>query len=298
MNSESNKPLVTVCMPLYNKVKYLRDAIESVLKQEADFDWDIIISDDHSTDGSTAIAMEYAQKYPEKIRVYVQEKNKGVGGNSIDMFRHPVSKYVTYLDSDDIYIDKKRLQKQVDFLEQHPEYGMVYGKSTLMDEVGNPLPIRRWPKYKSGNVFRDIMLFKYLPQFSSAMVRTEAVQRTLDVPDNPGTDFFFMAKIAHDNQLYYMDEFFFCYRKNQHSITVTSQDFLQSLLPAALKHFEKEHPKLIKRAFRKIKLHYATVMAEKKPSMKNFISLLKYSELTTRYFRQLGKCGLRMIKVI
>jgi glycosyltransferase involved in cell wall biosynthesis len=295
MNPETQKPVVTVCILLYNKVKYLRDALDSVLEQEADFPWNIMISDDCSTDGSREIAQEYAAKYPDKIELVIQEKNKGVGGNSLDLFKRPISKYVAYLDPDDIFTDKKKLQKQVDFLEKHPQYAMVYGKSTLMDEEGKPLPLRKWPKYRSGKIFKEVILFKYLPQFSSALVRTVALQDTLRFPDNPGTDFFFMARITHDNLVYFMDEFFFCYRKNQHSITVTSFDHMfHTQTPPALRHFQELYPRLMKKANRRAHTYRASVMAERNPGIPTFFRLIKHMELSSWYFRQLAKCGIRM----
>jgi glycosyltransferase involved in cell wall biosynthesis len=118
-------PLVSVCLITYNHAKYIRDAIEGVLAQKVNFPIELIIADDFSTDGTRNILTEYKQKYPDLIRLILQEKNVGPHQNWMDLMQSPDSKYIAYFEGDDYWIDDSKLQKQTEFLENHEDTGMV-----------------------------------------------------------------------------------------------------------------------------------------------------------------------------
>lgn len=129
---------VTVYLSTYNQEPYLREAIDSILMQKCDFNYELLIADDCSTDGTQAIALEYKEKYPDIITTYFTPVN--VGGckkltNCIDMglFR---GDYLAYLEGDDYWLGEDRLQTLVDFLEEHPEYSRVSHKRDVIDEDG------------------------------------------------------------------------------------------------------------------------------------------------------------------
>jgi glycosyltransferase involved in cell wall biosynthesis len=117
--------LVSVHIVTYNQIQYIRQAIDSVLNQKVSFNYEIIIGDDHSNDGTTEILQEYAAKYPQKIRLLINEKNYGFIYNWINVFKHCKGKYIAILEGDDFWTDEYKLQKQVDFLETNPDYGLV-----------------------------------------------------------------------------------------------------------------------------------------------------------------------------
>lgn len=115
-------PLLSVCLITYNHAKYIRQAIESVLMQQVNFTWELIIADDCSTDGTREIVLEYYNRYPDFIRLILQEKNVGPAKNWIDLITTPKSKYIAYLEGDDYWTDPLKLQKQVKFLEEKNKY--------------------------------------------------------------------------------------------------------------------------------------------------------------------------------
>jgi glycosyltransferase involved in cell wall biosynthesis len=119
-------PLLSVCLITYNHVKYIREAIDGVLMQKVNFSWELIIADDFSTDGTREIVLNYKEKYPEFIKLILQEKNVGATQNWFDLLNAPASKYIAYFEGDDYWIDPLKLQKQVDFLEQNDEYGLIF----------------------------------------------------------------------------------------------------------------------------------------------------------------------------
>lgn len=119
-------PLLSICLITYNHAAYIRQAVESVLKQRAGFAFELIIADDCSTDGTRDIISEYKKQYPDRIRLILQEKNVGPAHNWLDLMAAPASKYIAYLEGDDYWTDRDKLQKQVDFLESNPAYSLCF----------------------------------------------------------------------------------------------------------------------------------------------------------------------------
>ncbi len=121
--------LLSVCIITYNQEKYISQAIDSVLTQKVNFDFKIIIADDFSTDNTRQIILEYKKKYPHKIILILQGKNVGPAQNWIDLLSSAKSQYIAYLEGDDYWSDAFKLQKQIDFLSSHKNFGLVYTKS-------------------------------------------------------------------------------------------------------------------------------------------------------------------------
>lgn len=120
---------VSVCMVTYNQEKFIADSIESVLSQITKFSVKLIIGDDCSTDSTLKICKHYESQYPERIKVFQNDKNLGIVSNTICNFKYICNqgfKYIAMLDGDDYWIDPFKLQKQVDFLERNDNYGYVH----------------------------------------------------------------------------------------------------------------------------------------------------------------------------
>lgn len=113
---------MTVIMPSYNNGQYIRQALDSILEQEVNFSYQIIITDDCSQDNSIQIIKEYEAKYPERILALYSDKNCRLFRNVLKALQKMDSEYFCVLDPDDYWTDKKRLQKAVDFLDQNPDY--------------------------------------------------------------------------------------------------------------------------------------------------------------------------------
>ena len=118
------EPLVSIRTSTYNHEKYIRQCIEGILMQKTDFPFEYIIGEDCSTDGTMAIVREYAQKYPDVIRVVTDDVNVGMRANGLRCIERCRGKYMAICEGDDWWTDPHKLQKQVDFLESHPDYLM------------------------------------------------------------------------------------------------------------------------------------------------------------------------------
>jgi glycosyltransferase involved in cell wall biosynthesis len=138
----SDHPKVSVCIPSYNHARFLPATLDSILAQTYK-DFEVVIFDDGSSDGSLGIAQKYAAKHPELIRVLTHpgHENRGIAATVNRAFENIKGKYWMGLPSDDMmYPDKLKLQ--VEFLDQHPDVGWVYSYADCIDADGQPLQSR------------------------------------------------------------------------------------------------------------------------------------------------------------
>jgi len=112
-------PVVSVYMITYNHASYIRRAIESVVTQQADFPFELVIGEDCSTDETRTICFELQHRYPGKIRVLYSNENVGMEMNGRRTKAHCRGTYLAYCEGDDYWIDPLKLQKQVDALRRH-----------------------------------------------------------------------------------------------------------------------------------------------------------------------------------
>lgn len=127
-------------MVTYNQEKYIAQALESALMQRTNFNFEIIIGEDCSTDSTGTIVREYESKYPNIICAIYQEKNVGRERNIYELTLPTCkSKYIAYLEGDDYWTDSFKLQKQVDFLEANPEYSVTFHRCKILDQEENKL---------------------------------------------------------------------------------------------------------------------------------------------------------------
>src|SRR5690554_4624359 len=132
-----NNPLVSISCITYNHAPYIRQCLEGFLMQQCDFEYEILIHDDASTDGTSDIIREYQKKYPEIIKPIIQKENQwsqGVRGMMARFnFPRAKGKYIALCEGDDYWTDPLKLQKQVDFLEKNPNYSLVCGGFKSID---------------------------------------------------------------------------------------------------------------------------------------------------------------------
>jgi glycosyltransferase involved in cell wall biosynthesis len=172
----TKEPILTVLFITYNHKPYFVKAIESILEQKTNFAFKIHVFDDCSTDGTSDLVREYAQKYPDIVIPFIHEKNLGVFENVSLGFKSIKTKYIANLEGDDYWCDENKLQIAVDALEKHPECVMFahntihrYKKGDKVVEVvpTEPIDSRKiyylednfFTTHPSSRVFRNIIDF-------------------------------------------------------------------------------------------------------------------------------------------
>ena len=131
---ENRECMVSILCTAYNHEEYIAQTLDSFLMQETDFAFEILVSDDASTDETANIIRAYAEKYPDVIRTFIMEENIFSQGRNFYtefLFPNARGKYLSLCEGDDYWTDKSKLQRQVDFLEANPEYSACVHNTTL-----------------------------------------------------------------------------------------------------------------------------------------------------------------------
>ena len=131
--------LVSVICTAYNHEKYIKSALDGFVMQKTDFAFEAIVHDDASTDGTADIIREYAEKYPHIIKPILQTENQYSKNISITngiILPRTQGKYIAFCEGDDFWTDENKLQLQVDFLENNPDYIACVHNTTFHDCSG------------------------------------------------------------------------------------------------------------------------------------------------------------------
>lgn len=132
MNEKGNTlPLVSICCITYNHESYIRECLNGFISQKTNFPVEIVISNDCSTDNTQLIIDEYKKQYPDIFRDVSPHQNLGAIQNFYYTLNKCKGKYIAFCEGDDYWIEENKLQMQVDFLKNNPEYGMCYTKANV-----------------------------------------------------------------------------------------------------------------------------------------------------------------------
>jgi len=125
---------VSVLMITYNHEKFIAQAIDSVLEQKANFDYEIVIGEDCSTDKTYGVCEEYMKRFPKKIKLLRNKNNIGMQKNFTQTFNACRGAYVAFLEGDDYWVDDKKLQKQVDYLDKDLKSSACFHNARIVYE--------------------------------------------------------------------------------------------------------------------------------------------------------------------
>lgn len=168
--SEELRPLVSVNIASYNRGSFLRGAVESVLAQTYK-NWELIIVDDGSTDTTASLLASYGS---DRIHIIRHTENKGIHASRTAALAASSGDYVAVLDSDDLWHDCTKLEKQVAFLETHPEHVLVGTFIRVVDEGGSLM--RKLRYYTDDAAIRQHILIRNQFAHSSVLLRRSAVE--------------------------------------------------------------------------------------------------------------------------
>lgn len=176
MATDTNTPLVSALCVVYNQAPYLRQCLDGLVAQETSFPYEIIIHDDASTDGSADIIREYADRYPDRIRTILQEKNQFSQKKEIwATFLIPEArgKYITFCEGDDWWCDPQKLQRQADFMEANPDVSICYHQFREYDQLKQDYLPHDNPAPKEGLYVKELLWGGYL-HTTTLMIRVNA----------------------------------------------------------------------------------------------------------------------------
>lgn len=209
---------------VYNHEPYLRDCLEGFVMQKTDFAFKAVVHDDCSTDNSAAIIREYAEKYPDIIEpIYETENQYRKGTLTKTMYNRILGqcRYVAYCEGDDYWTAPNKLQKQVDFLDSHPEYAMCFSACNIKKEQDNLNTDHRGEFVEDRDYTATELLQTWSVPTASILVRENAVNdERVTVYDKRKTcgDIFIVLTAAHHGKVRGMSDKMCVYRVNPGSV--------------------------------------------------------------------------------
>lgn len=210
-------PLVSVLMASYNAASWIGESIESVLAQTYPHS-ELVVADDASTDGTTAIVARYAAQHPNQVRLIRARERAGPTRRRNDALEAARGPLLAWLDHDDIWLPAK-LEKQVAVLEEHPEVGLVYtGYEAFDDETGAAIPWRDEALESEGDVLADLFVKGCFIASITTLFRREALEhrgiRFRETEFSFGDDYFLWLVLALDWQVARVNEVLARYRRH------------------------------------------------------------------------------------
>lgn len=177
MCEENSQPMVTIRCLTYNHAPYIRQCLDGFVMQKTNFRFEAIVHDDASTDGTAAIVKEYGDKYPEIIKPILETENQyskhdGSLGRIVNAHMH--GKYIAMCEGDDYWTDPLKLQKQVDFLESHPDFTMCFHSAMIKWEK-QERPDGLFYKVEDREYFGTEFFKHWIVATASVVFRTEVI---------------------------------------------------------------------------------------------------------------------------
>ncbi len=272
-----DKPLVSVCVQTYQHAKYIKECLDSILMQETNFNFEILLGEDESTDGTREICIEYAQKYPEKIRLFLHKRENVIyiSGQPTGRFnvlynlKETQGKYIALCEGDDYWTDPLKLQKQVDFLKSNNDYKLCFHRSYLLK--GDEKEIFKIPENKSSFKIVDLINNNnFIATCSVVFKKPDNFQIPEWFFNLPFADIALYYLIVQEDKMYCLPEFMSFYRIHENGLWSGSSElnnlrryvkFFNQLMPAL-------SPGLKKAAIRKRKLFVKRMAKHKYPKKK------------------------------
>jgi len=131
---KNDQPMVSIACFTYNDENHINEAIDNILGQITNFPFEIVIGDDYSSDSTYEELLKYKEKYPDLIRLFRNNENKGRLENWLSTLSECKGSYIAMCDGDDYWTDSSKLTKQVNMLESHPEYSGLYHSVNIVNK--------------------------------------------------------------------------------------------------------------------------------------------------------------------
>jgi glycosyltransferase involved in cell wall biosynthesis len=235
----SKNHLVSVCMITYNQEKYIEQAIEGVLRQKCDFDFELIISNDCSTDNSHQIILNAIGKNSTEIEIkyFNQDKNLGMIENFIFAYKHCKSPYTAMCEGDDYWTDILKLQKQINFLEANPDFSICFHSVDVLFQDGRKeidFGIKGILEESESTIYDLAALGNYI-HTPSVVFRKVVNNLPMNFSDSPIGDFYLWILVAKYGKIKKLKDVMSVYRYNTGNFSSSSgkdkkNKFLKTLL--------------------------------------------------------------------
>lgn len=226
-------PMVSVCVTAYQHSAYIRECLESIISQKTTFPFEVVVGEDDSTDGTREICKEYADNYPDKIRLFLRNRRdvmfingRATGRfNFLQNFKAARGKFIALCDGDDYWTDNLKLQQQYDAMQQDPRFGIcvhetrVLTNQTTANQYFTEAKLMRVGKeIKAEFELKDYLNPGFLFHTSSFFARAENINPDADVYRiSVCGDLPFFIQACGNSKIKYLSKPMSVYRKHQGS---------------------------------------------------------------------------------
>lgn len=218
-----NNIKVSVFCLTFNQKDYIKDALDSILSQETKFNYEILINDDCSTDGTVDILKDYEKNNPGVVKVNYQKENQFSKGKRNMIIRYLLpkarGKYFAICEGDDYWTDKYKLQKQVDFLGEHKDHSIVFHPVKVVYEGIEKTEV--YPVEKGPFNVRQLVQKNFI-QTNSVMYRATKTYKDMNTSVMPG-DWYMHLYHAQFGKIGFIDDVMGVYRRHESGIWYSSQ---------------------------------------------------------------------------
>lgn len=208
----------SVFVMVYNHEKYIAECLEGILMQKCNFNFDIVVGEDCSTDKSREILLEYQNRYPGKFKLLLHETNIGAANNQMEVFKNCKGKYIAMCEGDDYWIDPLKLQTQVDFLEANEDYVLIHSDIFLKNSSGDNIKsarntiskIIRWSKNNDSNVVKYLVKGNYIMTLTVLMAKSALFDALKEINENDNQiatiDYTLFLELSKLGKIHYQQE--------------------------------------------------------------------------------------------
>ena len=225
---------LSVVMITYNHEKFIKDAIEGVLMQKCDFNFELIISNDSSNDKTDSIIKEILDKHPRRdlVKYTKHPKNIGMIPNFQWALNNVIFDYISICEGDDVWTDEFKLQKQVDILEKNSNVGLVYANYNVIDSESRIIKKQKYEKLMpSGIVFNETVKGAFPYPLTVCFRKTLMDDlNTYMKPHYLMGDFPLFLHLTNKSEFYYLNDVVASYRRHDTSVTSNTNSYKKRIL--------------------------------------------------------------------
>lgn len=304
-------PLVSVYVVTYNQEKYLRECLDGIVMQQTDFPFEAIVIDDASTDGNLEIIKEYAERYPEIIKPVLLEENlwnQGINKFFAVFLPRAKGKYIAFCEGDDYWTYEGKLQRQVDFLEKHPDYSMCFHNFSVKNETDLKYGYRRLIKSRDAKI-EDLILCQVV-QEATVLSRRSSIEKDIELKDDilskkfQFSDIRFYLSYIHTGKVYGIAEKWSVYRVQNKGVSTILRNRNQlksnhiNIIRALSQCYKEKYKRLYNQLVMRDKLSVSYRLIIRKKLFKSILFQIKALKISPNSFIRLYFSLLRTQKCL